>query len=192
MDQINGLAKASFLKAYLIVKKLEGGYVSPATAASIGDKGGETYKGVARNFNPNWAGWKIIDAYKAKNSLKWNQVINDPELDQLVKNLFKKNYWDVLYLDNLNNQTLANLIFDYSINGGQGAASSAIQKALNIPVTKGKYITPLSIDKINKSIAPKAIFDSIKAERIADINRRKDSFDKQLIARAESFFFREG
>lgn len=46
----------NFLKSYDILIKHEGGYVNDPD-----DKGGETYKGIARKFNPDWKGWKIID-----------------------------------------------------------------------------------------------------------------------------------
>jgi len=66
---------ADFDKYYPILLKAEGGYASAEFAAKYNDKGGETYKGIARNFNPAWEGWAIIDAYKAKNGIpKWKSV----------------------------------------------------------------------------------------------------------------------
>lgn len=176
---------ASFAHSYAIVRKSEGGYVSAATAASINDKGGETYKGVARNFNPNWAGWSIIDEYKRNYGIpKYNSVIKNSTLDNLVTDLFKKSYWNIFSLDKLNNQSLADFIFDYSINGGQGNTTNALKKATGVP---RDFVTV-----INKSVNKKAIFESLKQSRVDNINAKKDSFDAQLLKRTNDFFFVEG
>ena len=41
-----------------IVFKAEGFYSN-----DIDDSGGETLYGIARNKNPKWLGWKIVDEY---------------------------------------------------------------------------------------------------------------------------------
>ena len=57
-----------------------------------GDRGGETYMGVARNLHPDWEGWQYIDAYKETyGEIPWNKHIDIPELNCMVKefwNLF--------------------------------------------------------------------------------------------------------
>lgn len=45
-----------------------------------GDRGGETYMGVARNLHPDWEGWEYIDAYKETyGKIKWNYKIDVPD-----------------------------------------------------------------------------------------------------------------
>ena len=50
---------ASFKEAWEETSAVEGGYVDDDD-----DRGGETYRGVARNFHPDWPGWDRIDAAK--------------------------------------------------------------------------------------------------------------------------------
>ena len=50
---------AIFNLAYKKLEVAEGGYVNDPD-----DKGGETYKGISRKANPNWAGWISIDQIK--------------------------------------------------------------------------------------------------------------------------------
>ncbi|MFN3405850.1 MAG: glycosyl hydrolase 108 family protein [Cytophagaceae bacterium] len=184
---------ASFDQFYPILEPNEGGYVSAATAASIGDSGGETYKGVARNYNPTWEGWKIIDAYKAANGgkIKHNAIIPDPVLNKMVKDLAKKKYWDVMRLDEVRNQSLANLIADFGFNSGTGAPAKAIQRILGL--VQDGVIGPVTIKAIN-SANQKTLFEKLKEARINFINSSTKILDKikpQLVERADSFFFRE-
>ena len=69
--------KKNMIKKEAIISKTletEGGYVNDPS-----DSGGETYCGIARNSNPKWEGWKIVDAHKP---LKWNQKIQDSILER--------------------------------------------------------------------------------------------------------------
>ena len=49
----------SFETAYDKMMVDEGGYILHTIS---GDTGGTTYAGIARNKNPQWAGWAFIDA----------------------------------------------------------------------------------------------------------------------------------
>jgi len=109
----------------------EGGYLSEAQAAKNGDAGGETYCGIARNYNQDWAGWAIIDAYKTAHGIpKWNSKIADPNLDALVLARMKEKYWDTIHAGELLNQDTANLVFDIHYNSGN-FGSKQIQRAVN-------------------------------------------------------------
>ncbi len=70
-----------------------GGYVSAERAAQIGDRGGETWSGIARTFNPKWPGWLIIDRLKSYPEFPKN-LPKDAELVQLRADLYRTNYWD--------------------------------------------------------------------------------------------------
>ena len=130
---------ADFGIAYKKTGGWEGGWNHVA-----GDRGGETYKGIARKFHPKWEGWKIIDSRKP---LKHGQILNDTKLDDMVTRFYKKEYWDVIDGDKIQDQKIANTLYDFGVNAGYGRSIKNIQIVLKFPVT-GK-ITDKLIDAIN-------------------------------------------
>jgi lysozyme family protein len=106
---INFEPKVSFKTAYNHVRKWEGNY-----AYLPYDKGGETYGGIARNYNKNWDGWSLLDRHKKDSTVFWNKKI--PELEKWVVDYYY-NVWinDGYYL--LKDQLIANYIFDYRNTG---------------------------------------------------------------------------
>jgi len=122
------LEMAQFDPAYKLTMTNEGGYANKA-----GDGGGETWRGVARKYHPDWAGWKIVDAVKATNPPSLNQALAArADLQALVLALYRKQYWSCLALDSLNCQQTANQLFDISVNCGSGTAAKMLQRALNV------------------------------------------------------------
>lgn len=130
---------ASFDIAIPIILKHEGGYSNLSS-----DKGGETYRGIARKWNPNWSGWKTIDA---KKPIKYNAIL--PELEPSVKAYYKDVYWDNS-LSNINNQGIANVMFDSKVQSG--AYASIVKRALgdNIQYQKGLKVSSNDVERINK------------------------------------------
>ena len=122
---------ADFLTAYAItILKNEGGY-NPGT----GEK--ETYRGIDRGANPDWLGWRIIDVYKrdnpGANTAKMNVILSQNNALQIyIQKFFKADYWDVVNLDQVTDQQLANNLFDCSVNQGEGMARKFMQE----PVTR--------------------------------------------------------
>lgn len=177
---------ASFEIFYPKLKQYEGGYASAAFAASINDKGGETYKGIARNFNPDWSGWKIIDAYKLKNGLpKYNSIIPDPNLDKMAKDHSKKAYWDKLRLDEVKNQHVAEAIGDFGFNSGLGTAAKAVQRILKLPVD-GK-IGPATVSAINAANQQKLFADiqNYRRDFIKNITSLSEQIKNSLLGRVD-------
>lgn len=122
---------ADFKTSYNITSANEGGYANVA-----GDKGGETYKGIARNYHPTWSGWKIIDSIKAKNPGITRKdldalLANDSTLQGLVLSFFKTEFWDVAKLDNISNQNIANEVYDTGVNFGMSKSIKFLQEACN-------------------------------------------------------------
>lgn len=118
---------ADFKIAYKRTAKSEGGWNHVA-----GDRGGETYKGIARKFWPEWLGWKLVDAAKP---LKHNQVIKSAPLDNLVMDFYKKNFWNPVQGDHLRFQDFANELYDMAVNSGTSTAIRTAQKSAGIPET---------------------------------------------------------
>jgi len=117
---------ADFNMAYAITMAYEGNYSNDSD-----DVGGETYKGIARKYHPNWQGWPIVDAQKLYPNFP-ECLENLFELQQLVKNFFKTTYWDVIRGDDIMDQNIANEMFDTSVNMGVKRAVKYLQSGLNI------------------------------------------------------------
>lgn len=118
---------ADFNLAYPKTKGNEGGY-----AHIPGDTGGETYMGISRKWFPAWAGWSIVDTYKP---LKPGQVIQNTRLMEAVKGFYKKEFWDKLNGDSIDDQLIAERLYDFGVNAGVGRSIKQIQEVLGIPQT---------------------------------------------------------
>lgn len=134
-----------------------------------GDRGGETYMGVARNLHPDWKGWEIIYAHKEKvGKIRHNAKIYDKELTQMVKDFYRHTFYQAYRIERINNGSLQEIIFDWCVNSGRWG-SRGVQRTLN-----QCFNTDLKMDGIigNKTIAainkcePEILFDAIKAARI--------------------------
>ncbi len=118
---------AQFNQAFEITMGNEGGYSN-----NPNDHGGETWKGIARNFWPSWAGWNIVDEIKAQKPTNLNSALSgSTELQSLVLAFYKQNFWDTESLDSLNNQQTANQLFDAAVNMGTAVAARFLQEAVN-------------------------------------------------------------
>lgn len=106
------------------------------------DTGGETWRGLSRNNEPNWPGFAIMDRIKKKNpsavklfetkgdASELNKLfVADPDLDKLVIPFYQKRYWDVNRLDEVKDQQLADNVCDCGVNCGTGTASRMLQRA---------------------------------------------------------------
>jgi lysozyme family protein len=119
---------ADFNAAHKKVMGNEGGY-----ANNPADAGGETYKGIARNFWKNWGGWKYIDGVKAnavpqpaygttayRNHVAYLSgcLAGLTSLQQMVLDFYKQNFWDKYRLPEVNDQSVATWLYDHVVNGG--------------------------------------------------------------------------
>lgn len=121
---------ANFEIAYNHTANNEGGYANHPN-----DTGGETYKGISRNNWPKWSGWTIIDTIKAAHG-KTAKVINQfagasPTLQAKVKEFYSINFWYPLNLQLINDQQLANNVYDFGVNAGTAKAGKFLQQAAN-------------------------------------------------------------
>jgi len=119
---------ANFKIAYDKTADFEGGYVNDPD-----DNGGETYKGIARNFWEKWQGWVIVDKYKqvAHNRAELGKILDgNAELQSFVEAFYKKNFWDEVRGDDITDQEVANNIYDFAVNSGVGRASRYAQRVV--------------------------------------------------------------
>lgn len=121
---------AKFEIAEAITGRNEGLY-----ANNTADKGGETYAGIARNFWPKWEGWTTIDEIKRTKG-KTAAVINanaksNTLLTRQISDFYKANFWDVIRLDFIKDQQIANTVYDFAVNSGVARAAKYLQMAFN-------------------------------------------------------------
>lgn len=110
---------ADFETAYNnTVVKHEGGYRNFSWDA-------ETYRGINRRAHPTWQGWAVLDQRKP---IAYNKVFTD--LEPMVKSFYLANFWQRMYGAYINNQTVANLVFDYFVQTGPYAIKK-VQRAIN-------------------------------------------------------------
>lgn len=176
---------ANFEKAYALTMGHEGGY-----AFHPADTGGMTYKGIARNFNPKWSGWAVVDAVKPTTSSteQLNRILGaNVGLQTSVRAFYKTNYWDVNRLDGIESQVLGEKLFDIGVNMGVGRASRMLQEALNLTNSNGRAYPDIAVDGVigattlgltNKHPRPALLVQVIKAlqgERYLNIMRNSAS-----------------
>lgn len=105
------------------------------------DQGGETFRGIARNPNPNWAGWAVVDTTKARLELAspvpmlhWaalsNELLASPQLTAAVESFYIANFWNVLRLGEVTSQSIADQLADHGINAGTRRTAMMLQYLL--------------------------------------------------------------
>lgn len=174
---------ADFLQAYKITRGHEGGYVV--------DGYSETYAGITRKGYPKWQGWQLIDGWKKIHGTPApGTVFNIEGLDLLVLAFYKKFFWERMLGDAIKNQTIANFIFDFSVNSY--SAFLKINRALGARVTNNINEDSLTIINERPGFAYSAIlqarkniYDRNKKTRIGKKNyrgwiARLNKFPKQL------------
>lgn len=129
----------NFEICYMNTNQLEGGY-----ANNKNDRGGETYRGIARKIWPDWLGWKIIDA--AKNEKNFPECLDDNEqLEQLIRTFYLENFWDKINGDNIN-LDVAKEVYDNAVNLGAETSVMYLQRALNILNRNQQKYDDLKVD----------------------------------------------
>lgn len=128
-----------------------------------GDRGGETYMGIARKIHPKWEGWKLVDGYKKVNGkIKRNQKIEGVIIQSLVEKFYFETYWTKNGIHLIENFNLQYIIFDWCVNSGiYGAINVQRLVSANPDGIIGKKTAKL-INECN----PEHLFKIIKHARI--------------------------
>lgn len=178
---------SNFQKAYAITNGNEGGYHN-ATGVNSADKGGETFKGIARKFWPKWKGWAIIDSFKG--NPKFHSIIESSlELNELEKEFYKSNFWDVNKLDQIDYFPIQGELFDTGVNMGVGTAAKFFQEGLNLLNRNQRDYKDIEVDggignetlgaymKLNQSDKEKLfnLINIMQGERYLDLCRKDKS-----------------
>lgn len=160
---------ANFEAAYRITMKNEGGYCN-----THGDSGGETWRGIARNYHTDWDGWHLVDNIKAQHPSSLNVALAaNGRLETMVLSFYKKDFWDCLSLDRVNCQQIANQMFDIAVNMGCKPAAAFLQQSINKYTNNSLlvdgHIGPVTIATLN-GLKDKDVYDEINTLRAARYN----------------------
>jgi len=163
---------ADFTRAYLKTSAFEGGYANHPN-----DKGGETYKGIARNMWKVWAGWKIIDRYKSSPiSMKQLDAFlrGNMELEDMVEEFYRAHFWKPIMGDDFINQLSADNVYDFAVNSGVSRAVKYAQRIVS--TVEDGVMGAKTIRAINGNV--EGFVTKYKASRL--------SFLEKIVARDES------
>ena len=153
---------ADFNQAFERMIRDEGGYVLHDVP---GDTGGMTYAGIARNKNPQWAGWSYIDRKETPPS-------------QAVRDFYKAQFWDDMRGDDIANDAVASNIFNFYVNTGRPAK---ILTQVVLGLTPDGSFGDKTVQAINSADAEKFVmaYTLAKIARYRDIvmkNRTQSKF----------------
>ena len=155
---------ADYAPAYEAMIRNEGGYVLEEIK---GDRGGQTYAGIARNMNRNWAGWALID--------------NGEQVPaQMVRDFYRLNHWNAIKGDQIASQVVAQTIFDFHVNAGQTASKLAQLVVGSTPdgIIGDKTVAALNAQDPQKFVMAYAL---AKIARYRDIVKRDRTQAKFLL-----------
>lgn len=156
---------ADFLPAFEKMIRREGGYVLHTVA---GDRGGQTYAGIARNAWPQWEAWRAIDDGETPPA-------------EVVRAFYQAQFWFAIHGDKITDQAIAETIFDFAVNGGVKTASILAQTIVG--VTPDGKIGPKTLAAVNAQNPEKFVmaYALAKIARYAAIVRRDRSQQKFLL-----------
>ena len=169
---------ADFNTYYPKLVKHEGGYVNDSL-----DRGGETYRGISRKNFPKWNGWLVLDNIQP---IKKNTVFAG--LENTVRGFYKNTFWNTIKADQIKNQSVAEILVDWKINGGFNPKK--IQQMVG--EKQDGAIGDRTIQAINKADSTH-LFATIKQARKAHYtaiiknNPSQAKFANGWFARIESF-----
>lgn len=170
---------ANYKEAVKKVMRSEGGYVNDRD-----DPGGETYIGVTRVNHSNWEGWTTIDIIRGESSghrdFKQN-LKGCTELTEMVEKFYKTYYWDTIKGDYIENQDVADCIFDFGVNGGVRTSSKIAQTVVGSRadgVIGRNTLAAISAIEPEKFVMS---FTLLRIARYAAICRRRPTSKKYLL-----------
>ena len=135
-----------------------------------GDRGGMTYAGIARNPNPDWPGWALVDRKEFGGSLT-----------SMVREFYRRRFWDVVRGDEIKDQAIAETIFNFAVNTGTPVAIKLAQ--LIVGATPDGGIGPKTVELLNQCTAEKFVptYALAKIQRYANICNKDRSQSKFLL-----------
>jgi lysozyme family protein len=157
---------ADFSIAFERTMKNEGGFTLHTVP---GDRGGMTYAGISRKYNPSWNGWVIVDRGDT----------GSEALISAVKSFYAVNYWGSIDGDKVDAQEVANVLYDFAVNAGVHTAVRLAQKVLDIPedgVVGNQTITAINSVESGRFVTNYALAKIARYAAIVNHDRSQDKF----------------
>lgn len=160
---------ANFEPAYEAMIRDEGGYRLHTVE---GDRGGTTYAGIARNFNPSWPGWEFIDR-------------GETPPTAMVREWYRQNYWLPIQGDQITKQAIAASLFNFAVNTSAAGRPTVAVKLAQIVVgaTPDGVLGPKTLAALNACNEEWFVlrYALAKIARYAEICNRNRSQSKFLL-----------
>lgn len=176
---------ANFQLFIPILQRVEGGYQN-----LVGDSG--NYNSLGQRVGTNYG----ISARFYEDIIKRPPTVADMKAitkDQ-AKAMYKKYFWDDVHGDLMINQSVANIIADHAVNGGESSIGKIVQKILVNDFKKSLSIDgdigPKTVEAIN-SVNQQLLFNKIKAGRENAYYNLGGEFLAGWLERLKSFNFSE-
>jgi lysozyme family protein len=112
----------------------EGGFVLHQVP---GDRGGETYAGIARRRHSDWSGWELIDEGRTGG------------IKKLVAAFYHQRFWRPIHGHAIDDQQIAAAVFDFAVNAGPTTAIRAAQRVAGVGVDG--LMGPITLAALNAS-----------------------------------------
>ncbi|CUU74367.1 glycosyl hydrolase 108 family protein [Campylobacter hyointestinalis] len=94
-----------------------------------------TYFGIYRIAHPNWSGWQKVDEVLSRVGVLSEAskiLFADEWLQGKVYQFYKTNFWDMMKLDNIHSQKIADEMFCFGVNAGVATSVKIAQKLVGI------------------------------------------------------------
>lgn len=163
---------AEFINAFRKTIDREGGYVNDPD-----DPGGETYKGVARKMHSKWPGWSTIDLLKRQPGFP-HSLEKEAELREQIGTFYLDMFWNRIQADDIDQQEVAESIFDFAVNAGVGTSVALAQ--MIVGAKPDGVMGPETLQKINSFEANHflAAFTVAKIARYVHIVKKRPTSRK--------------
>ena len=155
---------ADFQPAFERLIRDEGGYVLHTVP---GDRGGQTFAGIARNAHPKWSGWSEVDAGRTPPA-------------QAVFDFYRQEFWQRMRGEELTHQAIASDIFNFYVNAGAAALKLA---QLVVGATPDGVFGPRTVAALNAADPERFVlaYALAKIARYRDIVTRDRSQQQFLL-----------
>ena len=121
-----------------------------------------TLFGIARNKNPQWAGWREVDqiiksnGWNSKNDDHWSLIAKACKRIEGIEAFYRINFWNKMKGEYIFANSIAQTIFDYGVNTGMKTAVKNVQRTLKI-IDDGDF-GPKTLEALNKFIMNESLY----------------------------------